>query len=107
MCIEGVRGSSRRNHPLCHVQLLNDVIEPVTFACSVGPGGDVRTIHIYIYIYIYIYTRRLRSTVPLVWGEPDDAMSMYHSAEFTPFYCMACYVGVPRFYSTLHKCVES
>ena len=39
--------ASVRNHPLCHasyVKLLNDVIEPVTFARSTGPGpgGDVR-----------------------------------------------------------------
>ena len=43
--------------PMLHVDLLNDVIEPVTFACSVEPGGDVHIIHIYIYIYTYIYWR--------------------------------------------------
>ena len=41
--------------PMLHVDLLNDIIEPVTFACSAEPGGDVRIIHIYIYIYTYIY----------------------------------------------------
>ena len=33
-----------------YVELLNDVIEPVTFARSAGPGGNGCTIHIYIYI---------------------------------------------------------
>ena len=52
MCIERVR-SRQQTEPstleLCHatyVELLNDVIEPVTFVRSVG---DVRTIHIYLY----------------------------------------------------------
>ena len=41
-------------------ELLNDVIEPVTFARSAGPGSDVRTIHkiIYIHIILYIYIYR-------------------------------------------------
>ena len=38
--------------PMLRVDLLNDVIEPVMFAHSAGPGGDVRIIQIYIYIYI-------------------------------------------------------
>ena len=45
-----------------YIELLNDVIEPVMFACSVGLGGDVCTMH----IYVYIHTRGLRSMVPLV-----------------------------------------
>jgi len=35
-------------------ELLNDVIEPVTFARSAEPVGNVRTLHNYIYIYILV-----------------------------------------------------
>ena len=62
--------------------LLNDVIEPVTSACSVGPGGDVRTIH----------TGGLHSTVPLVWG----------SLRLTPislYTCTLCVHMVPVEYT--------
>ena len=45
------RKSKSKQQTLCHVELLNDVIEPVTFARSAGPGrggggggGDVCTI---------------------------------------------------------------
>ena len=45
------------------LQLLNDIIKPVTFARCTGQGVT------YVpYTHTYIYTGGLRSTVPLVWG---------------------------------------
>ena len=65
--MERVRVSSKQNHPLYHasyIELLNDVIEPVTFAHSTGPGV---TYVLYMHTYIYILED---CAVLLVWGEP-------------------------------------
>ena len=49
--------SKQQTDPLCHasyVELLNDVIEPVTFARSAGPRGDVYTDVRIHYLWTYV-----------------------------------------------------
>ena len=57
-------------------ELLNDVVKPVTFERSAGPGGDVRTIHTYIYvrtIHTYIYVRTIHIYIHI----PEDCTARY------------------------------